>query len=121
MYLFGPGKTVQSVFFKLSSAQINSATTAASAVRLGITNKISKMLWLDNTTNVDLSIFVQKYGTSDTDSTERILLIELPANRPINFNRETFCEIPAQTLFWVAKVDATAATSGYIRLFAWGI
>lgn len=119
--LFTSENGISSRFFKKTAAEINGATSAATAVLLGITEKNSKMIWFDNTTNVDISIFVQKAGTDTSNPVYRPLLIELPANRPINFNRETFCEFPPKTIIWVAKVDSSAATSGHIRMFCWGI
>jgi hypothetical protein len=116
------GKTgLRSQYEELVAADINLTSGKADALLLVTFRRDSRIAFFDNSLDCDVAIWaVHPEGIAE-DLNARMLLMEIPKNRVINFDvaSMTALTFDAGTKLFASKVAGTTA-AGKLRLFAWG-
>lgn len=117
------GKTgLRHQYEDLTYTEINPATTATNAIMALSFAHASRMLFLDNSINVDLWIYLVHPESDSNMVANRLFWIEIPSNRVVNYDiNQSGISFEPGARMYISKADgAGAATSGKIRISAWG-
>jgi len=97
-------------------------TNATTAVLFETAAKPYRLAYFDNTTNKDLTILVCHPDIDSTVVANRILWVEIPSNRVINFGEMQMpnLELDPGTQIFVFSTDGVAPTSGKLSALFWG-
>lgn len=117
------GKTgLRHQYEDLTYSEVNGATDASSAVLLIQFEQAARMAFIDNTVNVDLALYLVHPDADSTVAANRLFWIEIPSNRVLNYaDMAPGLVFDPGTRVYVAKAGgAGAATSGKVRVAAWG-
>ncbi len=117
------GKTaLRHQYEELAYTPVNAATNAATSVLLMTFGQASRMLFIDNTVNVDLSLYLVHPDADSTNTSFRLFWQIIPTSRVLNYNiSQAGLSFDPQTKLFVSKAPgAGAATSGAIRVSSWG-
>lgn len=111
---------LRSVFSEAAFGALSSATTAATAINLQYMERGSRVFFLENDLNTDLTVLAVHPMADATVTANRQLWYKVSPTRVINFDFGSFGNlvfIPGTKIF---IFSAIVPSSGVVRLLTWG-
>lgn len=116
------GKTgLRHQWAQLTATAVNAATNQATSILWANLGRGGRFLYLDNTVNVDIALYLVHPDADSSDVTTRLFWIELPTNRVMNYDFLQQIQVsldPGTKIFVSKAAGAGAASSGKINLSA---
>lgn len=118
------GKTaLKTQYFEATSAQVTAATSLANAHCLGRVGQASRIALIANGTSADVRIYLVHPDADPAVLDFRHLLVELPANTPLNLDTSFGMSLAIDPGTWMFVHIAAGSVAGArekVRCFLWG-
>jgi len=121
--LFLGKKALRSQYYEATEAQVNATTGQADAFLLCVLPQQSRIVLFDNGLNTPIKVWLaHPEADSQADPTTRLGWIEIPSQKPINFDISgtVGLSLDAHTKIYISKVGSNSTNGEKVRLVTWG-
>lgn len=114
------GKGLRHVYVEKTFTELNTTTGIADALLITTTSCAARLMYLFNSTALELGLWVVAPGLDPSDVANRYLWMKFPESYNLNYDLASVgLQIEPGTHIYVAKLGGTAS-AGKFRVIYWG-